>query len=58
MGLENHTTRRAIRVPDEEWCVAMANAAAEGKTLTEVIRAFLRRYNARRTPRVNPVEEA
>lgn len=38
------TTHRTIRVPDEIWQPAADRAAAEGKTMTDVIRAALERY--------------
>ena len=38
------TPARAVRVPDELWESARARAAAEGRTLTDVIRAALRAY--------------
>lgn len=40
------TPVRNVRVPDEIWRPALANARAEGKTLTEVIVAALQAYNA------------
>lgn len=40
------TTNRNLRVPDEEWLPALEKARAEGRTLTDVIRAYLRKYNA------------
>lgn len=38
------TPARGIRVPDREWEAAKAKAAANGETLTDVIRRALRRY--------------
>ena len=38
------TPLRNIRVPAHIWNAAMAKARAEGRTLTEVIVAYLRRY--------------
>lgn len=38
------TPHRTIRVPDEEWTPAKDKAAAEGETMTDVIRAGLRKY--------------
>ncbi len=40
------TPVRNLRVPDEIWEPALANARAEDKTITEVITAALKRYNA------------
>ena len=40
------TPNRAIRVEDSLWRAAQAKAAAEGKTLTGVIVAYLKRYVA------------
>jgi predicted HicB family RNase H-like nuclease len=38
------TPHRTIRIDDALWSAAQAAAEAEGKTLTEVIRAALTRY--------------
>jgi predicted DNA binding CopG/RHH family protein len=38
---------RTVRIPDDEWEAAKAKAAAEGETLSEVIRRALRRYTAK-----------
>lgn len=38
------TPSRNLRVPDGIWSAAKAKAKAEGRTLTEVIVAYLRRY--------------
>jgi hypothetical protein len=40
------TPNRAIRVEDSLWRAAQAKAAAEGKTVTGVIVAYLKRYVA------------
>lgn len=48
------TPVRNLRVPDEVWDTALANARAENKTITEVIIGCLKRYNAaiaRRQPK-------
>ena len=45
-----HTPPRSIRVDDELWAAAKATAEAEGKTLTDVITAYLRRYAKRKPP--------
>ena len=42
------TKLRNIRVPDELWSAAMAEAKAEGRTLTDVILGDLHRYVSRR----------
>lgn len=54
------TPVRNLRVPDEIWKPALANAQAEGKTITEVITSCLKRYNAsvsRRSARAVPPNE-
>lgn len=38
------TPVRNLRVPEQIWGPALAKAKAEGRTLTEVITAYLRRY--------------
>jgi hypothetical protein len=38
------TPNRNLRVPDQIWDAALAKARAEGRTLTEVIMTYLRRY--------------
>lgn len=40
------TPVRNLRVPDPLWSDAMAKAHAEGRTLTDVITAYLHRYVA------------
>jgi hypothetical protein len=40
------TTNRNLRVPDSEWVPALEKARAEGRTLTDVLRAYLRRYTS------------
>lgn len=42
-----NTPQRTIRVPDPEWEAAKEAAEANGETLSDVIRAGLRRYVAR-----------
>jgi hypothetical protein len=37
----------AFRAPDEEWEAAKARADAEGLTMTDVLREFLRKYGRR-----------
>lgn len=37
---------RNIRVPDELWVAAKAKAAAEGRTVSEVLRDYLKRWVA------------
>ena len=50
------TTNRNLRVPDSEWLPALEKARAEGRTLTDVLRVYLRRYNSTppRLPRDQP----
>ncbi|WP_167550868.1 ribbon-helix-helix protein, CopG family [Cryobacterium arcticum] len=43
------TPLRSIRISDELWEAAQQNAAAEGRTVSEVVREALERYNARRS---------
>lgn len=40
------TPVRGIRVPDGIWNAAQAKAAAEGRTMTDVLTDYLRRYVA------------
>lgn len=47
------TTPRPIRVPDDVWQAAMAKAQAEGRTLSDVVVTYLRRYSGVRTPRTD-----
>ena len=44
MPNEPATPNRAVRIADEVWLPALAKARAEGRTLTEVIVTYLRRY--------------
>ena len=39
---------RNVRISDEIWFAAMERAHGDGKDLSEVIRAFLKRYGSRR----------
>lgn len=41
---ETHTPPRSVRIDTELWEAAKAKAAAEGRTITDVIAAALRRY--------------
>ncbi len=41
---ENHTPRRTIRVDVETWNAALNVAQSQGESLSDVIRAFLKRY--------------
>lgn len=43
------TPNRNLRVPDEIWEPALANAQADGTTITNVLTRYLQRYN-RMTP--------
>lgn len=45
---ETHTPPRSVRIEDELWEAVKAKAALEGRTLTDVITAALRRYVARK----------
>jgi hypothetical protein len=49
-----NTPQRTIRVPDPEWGAAKEAADANGETLSDVIRAALRRYVARNAKRAAP----
>ena len=40
------TPLRNVRVPDDLWNAALAKARAEGRSLSEVLVAYLRRYVA------------
>lgn len=44
------TPIRAVRVPEELWRAAQGIAAAQGKTVTDVITAALQRYVRRHNP--------
>lgn len=39
-----HTKPRSVRVPDEIWDAAKAEAARRGETVTDALLRFLRRY--------------
>lgn len=41
------TPKRSVRVPDETWLTARANAAERGEDVATVIREALERYNRR-----------
>lgn len=41
-------TPRAIRIPDDLWFAALEKARANGDTLSDVVRAALARYVARK----------
>jgi len=41
---DSHTPPRSVRISTELWDAAKAKAAAEGRTITEVIVDALRRY--------------
>jgi hypothetical protein len=47
------TPNRNLRVPEQIWEAALAKARAEGRTLTEVITTYLRRYISK-PPRNRP----
>lgn len=40
------TPIRNLRVPDDIWKPALEKAQAEGRTLTEVLTTYLKRYNS------------
>lgn len=44
---ETHTPPRTVRVPDDLWQAAKATAEKQGRTVSEVIVAALRRFVAR-----------
>lgn len=46
-----HTPLRNVRVPDDVWEAAAKIAADRGESMSEVIRASLRRYITRHTPK-------
>lgn len=37
---------RTVRIPDELWQAAQAKAEAEGRTISDVIRDYLKRWTA------------
>lgn len=48
-----NTPQRSIRIPDDEWKAAKAAADESGESLSDVIRAALRRYVARKAKRAS-----
>lgn len=44
------TPIRGVRVPDDLWQAAQAKAAAEGRTVSEVVREMLEQYVSAGTP--------
>jgi len=44
---ETHTPPSSLRIPPDVKEAAQRRAAAEGKTLTDVVVAYLKRYGAR-----------
>ena len=50
------TPLRNIRVPDELWAAAMAEAKEEGRSLTDVIVSDLHRYVNRRRRERGPLD--
>lgn len=46
MAKETHTPPSSLRIPLEIKEAAQRRAAAEGKTLTDVVVAYLKRYGA------------
>lgn len=51
------TPIRGIRIPDGLWSAAQEKAAAEGRTMTDVVTDYLRRYVAA-PPRAKPETQA
>lgn len=50
----SHTPPRSLRVPDDLWAAAQAEAARRGETVTDAVVRFLRRYSrSRRAPDVS-----
>lgn len=49
-----NTTTRAVRVDDETWQNAMTRAAAEHRTVSDVIRVALRAYAAEQYDATEP----
>lgn len=45
-----HTPPSSLRIPADIKAAAQARATAEGKTLTDVVVAYLKRYGARHRP--------
>lgn len=45
------TPTRTLRVDEERWTKAQAEAARRGETLSDAIRAFLDRYSKPRKPK-------
>ena len=43
-----HTPPRSMRIPDEIWEAAKAEAAERGETVTDAVVRFLRRYASAR----------
>jgi hypothetical protein len=50
------TPLRNVRVPDGLWAAAKARAAAEGRTITDVIVTALHRYVAAPSPQQEPTD--
>lgn len=53
---DTHTPPRSIRVPNDIWKAAQARAASEGRTVTDVLVAYLRRYGAKQPTRGDRAE--
>jgi predicted transcriptional regulator len=51
---DTHTPPRSIRVDDELWNAVKATAAAEGRTVTDVVTSALRRYVKSRAVTTTP----
>jgi hypothetical protein len=50
MGKDTHTKPSSLRIPADVKAAAQRRAADEGKTLTDVVVAYLKRYGARQKP--------
>jgi hypothetical protein len=50
-GTENHTKPSSVRIPKNVKDAAQRRAEAEGRTLTDVVVAYLKRYGAKHRDR-------
>lgn len=50
----NHTKTRGIRIPDDRWDAAVANATARDTNVSKLVNGWLEEYNAECD--ANPVE--
>ena len=44
---DTHTKPRSMRIPDDVWEAAKAEAERRGETVTDAVLRFLRRYSRR-----------